>query len=602
MGNGVKGLFTTTTRKTALLAEARLQQDQAGKIAAISKSQAVIEFNLDGSIIVANDNFLSVTGYRLEEIVGQHHSLFVHPSERSSPDYSRFWQQLNAGEFVSGEFKRVSKSGNEIWIQASYNPIFDDNGKPCKVVKFATDITDSKILNADVTGQIDAIHKSQAVIEFNMDGTIRVANDNFLATLGYSLGEIQGKPHRMFVESDYGASREYKDFWDRLRQGEFQSGEYKRIGKGGREVWIQASYNPILDLSGRPFKVVKYATDTTAQKQLQQTIETVLEKTQRAISAMARGDLTHRMDGDFTGEFATLQSAINDCFENLHGTLSEIRSVADNVSSESAEIANGNNNLSQRTVEQASNLEETASSMEEMTTTVQQNAANASNANELALSASQQAKSGGAIVDSAVRAMDGLNESSKKISDIIGVINDIAFQTNLLALNASVEAARAGNQGRGFAVVASEVRDLAGRSATAAKEIKELIEDSAKRVDESSDLVNQSGNSLGEIVNGVDKVTSIVGNIAIASKEQSIGISGVNNAITQVDELTQQNAALVEQAASASKNLNNQAKELDRLVSSFKLHDQGAVGPATGLNTASASNSNVMEIPKRASR
>jgi len=239
--------------------------EDAGKIAAIGRAQAVIEFNLDGTIITANENFLGALGYSLAEIAGKHHSMFVAPSERESRDYREFWAALNRGEFRSGEYKRFGKGGKEVWILASYNPILDDTGKPFKVVKFASDITAEKLKAADFAGQIEAIGKSQAVIEFNMDGVVLNANQNFLATLGYTLSEIQGKHHQMFMPADARDSAEYREFWKGLNRGEFQSGEYQRLGKGGREVWIQASYNPINDLNGKPYKVVKYASDVTAQ-------------------------------------------------------------------------------------------------------------------------------------------------------------------------------------------------------------------------------------------------------------------------------------------------------------------------------------------------
>jgi methyl-accepting chemotaxis protein len=239
--------------------------EDAGKIAAIGRAQAVIEFNLDGTIITANENFLGALGYSLSEIQGRHHSMFVAPSERESTAYREFWAALNRGEFRSGEYKRFGKGGKEIWILASYNPILDDAGKPFKVVKFASDVTAEKLRAADFAGQIEAIGKSQAVIEFNMDGIVLNANQNFLATLGYSLSEIQGKHHQMFMPLEARDSAPYREFWATLNRGEFQSGEYNRVGKGGKEVWIQASYNPIRDLNGKPYKVVKYATDTTAQ-------------------------------------------------------------------------------------------------------------------------------------------------------------------------------------------------------------------------------------------------------------------------------------------------------------------------------------------------
>jgi methyl-accepting chemotaxis protein len=239
--------------------------ESAGKVLAIGRAQAVIEFNLDGTIVTANENFLNAMGYSLGEIAGKHHRMFVEPAERDSAAYREFWARLNQGTFEAGEFKRLAKGGKEVWILASYNPILDEAGKPFKVVKFATEVTQQKFKNADLEGQITAIGKAQAVIEFNMDGTIIRANDNFLTTLGYALGEVQGKHHSMFVDPAERDGSVYRQFWAALNRGEYQTGEFRRIGKGGREVWIQASYNPILDLNGKPYKVVKYASDITRQ-------------------------------------------------------------------------------------------------------------------------------------------------------------------------------------------------------------------------------------------------------------------------------------------------------------------------------------------------
>jgi methyl-accepting chemotaxis protein len=239
--------------------------EDAGKISAIGRAQAVIEFNLDGTIITANENFLATVGYGLDEIQGKHHSMFVAPSERDSAAYREFWAKLGRGEFQSAEYKRFGKGGKEVWILASYNPILDDAGKPFKVVKFASDVTAEKLKAANYAGQIEAIGKSQAVIEFSMDGNVLTANQNFLDALGYSLSEIQGKHHSLFMPHDQRDSDAYRTFWANLNRGEFQSGEYERVGKGGKQIWIQASYNPIRDLNGKPCKVVKYASDTTAQ-------------------------------------------------------------------------------------------------------------------------------------------------------------------------------------------------------------------------------------------------------------------------------------------------------------------------------------------------
>jgi methyl-accepting chemotaxis protein len=247
-------------------ATARLQNlEYAAQANAISRAQAVIEFNMDGTIVTANENFQRALGYTLGEIQGKHHSMFVDQATRDSAAYREFWAKLNRGEYDAGEYKRIGKGGKEVWILASYNPVIDQNDKPFKAVKFATDVTAQKLKNADLAGQIDAIGKSQAVIEFKLDGTIIHANENFLRALGYTLGEITGKHHSMFIDRAERESAAYRDFWAALNRGEFQAGEFKRIGKGGKDVWIQASYNPILDLNGKPFKVVKYASDVTKQ-------------------------------------------------------------------------------------------------------------------------------------------------------------------------------------------------------------------------------------------------------------------------------------------------------------------------------------------------
>ena len=298
--------------------------------------------------------------------------------------------------------------------------------------------------------------------------------------------------------------------------------------------------------------------------------ERVINDTVVVLGAMANGDLTRSIESDYAGTFGQLKANANTTLAKLTEVLSEINESAGTVMSGSKEIALGNTDLSKRTEEQASSLEETASSMEEMTSTVRQNADNAKEADQLALATRQQAEKGGAVVNNAVTAMGEITESSNKISDIIGVIDEIAFQTNLLALNAAVEAARAGEQGRGFAVVASEVRNLAGRSAIAAKEIKDLIKDSVLKVEEGAKLVDESGQTLSEIMDSVKKVSDIIAAIARASEEQSIGIEQVNKAISHMDEMTQQNAALVEEAAAASESMGGQARSLSDLVSFFK--------------------------------
>ena len=548
------------------------QREGNAIMAATHKAQAVIEFALDGTILTANDNFLQTLGYALEDIQGKHHGMFVEPQYRESNEYRRFWEKLRRGEYDAGQYKRLGRGGKEVWIQASYNPVLDPSGNAYKVVKFATDITADKLRAADFDGQLRAVGKAQAVIEFTLDGKILTANDNFLNALGYSLEEIKGKHHGLFVEPSYRDSDDYRLFWDKLGRGEYDAGQYKRIGKGGKEVWIQATYNPILDMNGKPFKVVKYASDVTAQVKTSQALDGAVRETQAMVQAAIDGDLSQRisLDGK-TGQVGELSASANALVDAMVKVVEGIKLVSSEVHSGAVEISEGNMHLSERTEAQASSLEETAAAMEQMTSAVKQSADNAGQANQLASAARQRSEHGGSIVAAAVAAMAEISSASKKIADIIGVIDEIAFQTNLLALNAAVEAARAGEQGRGFAVVASEVRSLAGRSATAAKEIKALIKDSVAKVEEGTKLVDESGKALGEIGSAVAKVTDVVAEIASSSQEQASGIEQVNKAVLQMDESTQQNAALVEEAAAASQSIVEKAKQLSDVVAHYRL-------------------------------
>lgn len=538
--------------------------DYSGQIDAISRSQAVIEFDLDGIIRHANNNFLQAMGYSLGEVKGRHHSIFVEAGERNSPDYQAFWKALNGGKHFTGEYKRLGKNGREVWIQASYNPILDLNGKPVKVVKYATDITEDKLRNADFQGQLNAISRSQAVIEFELSGTIRHANENFLQVMGYTLDEVKGKHHRLFVDEDYAQSAEYQAFWKSLNAGEFFSQEYERIGKGGRRVWIQASYNPIFDASGKPYKVVKYATDVTERKQ-------AVNEISRCLLALAEGDLSKRVTGYYQGEFDLLKQALNSTFDRLQNLVASIQNAANDIQVAAQEIQSGNLDLSRRTESQAASLEETASSMEQMTSQLNTSTGNASSANKTAQKAKESATQGKTVVNATISAMQAIASSSKQIADIIGTIDEIAFQTNLLALNAAVEAARAGEQGRGFAVVAGEVRNLAQRSAAAAKEIGQLIKDSVDKVETGTEMVFKSGETLEEIIGQVVKVTEQVSEIAASATEQLTGVQQVNQAISSIDETTQQNSALMEEATAATTSMVDQVSKMHRELSFFKL-------------------------------
>ena len=433
-----------------------------------------------------------------------------------------------------------------------------------------TELRQKEITNLRYENQMVGIDRSSAVIEFDLDGTIRDANENFCKVMGYTPEEIIGQHHRIFCRDEFRNSSEYQRFWELLRSGDAHTGEFERVGKNGESVWIQAAYSPICDEHGKIQTVMKVASDITASKRHQVTTEKVLKEAASVMGCVAAGDLSPRMTEGYTGIFGEVAAAINSCVDKLTDVVQQIVVSADAVSRGAAEISDGNNNLSARTEQQASNLEETASSMEEMTATVRQNADHAGKASGLATGTQDQAGKGQEVINQAVEAMAKINDSSSRIADIIGVIDEIAFQTNLLALNASVEAARAGDQGRGFAVVASEVRDLAGRSATAAKEIKSLIEESVTNVGEGKELVDASGETLREIVNSIGEVSEIVGQIAGASKEQADGIDQVNSAISKMDEMTQQNAALVEEAASASSLMGSEAGQLKDLVGFFR--------------------------------
>jgi len=564
--------FKVVKYATDITAEKRRNADFAGQISAISKVMGVIEFDLTGKITDVNDNFAAVTGYSKQEIIGQHHQMFVEAAYRNSPEYTKFWNKLGRGEADEGQYKRVGKGSKEIWLQASYNPIFDAEGKPFKVVKYATDITAEKLRNADFAGQISAISKVMGVIEFDLTGKITAVNDNFAAVTGYSKQEIIGQHHQMFVEAAYRNSPEYKQFWDQLGRGEADDGQYKRVGKGGREIWLQASYNPIFNDEGKPFKVVKYATDISAKVAEAQAMSQAVHETAEVVAATKAHDLTQRIaTANKQGEIKLLCEGVNEIVDTMSNILSTIKAAGETINSAASEISLGNNDLSQRTEEQASSLEETASSMEEIATNVKNNAENAKLAHGMTDQANDIATKGGEVFGKVVATMTEITESSSRIEEIISVIDGIAFQTNILALNAAVEAARAGEQGRGFAVVASEVRNLAQRSASAAKEIKVLINDSAEKVANGSQYVEQASGTMEELVSVISKFSQLIGEITVASVEQSSGIEQINLAVSQMDEVTQQNAALVEEAAAAAMSLVTQAEKLQDTVNQYQL-------------------------------
>jgi methyl-accepting chemotaxis protein len=440
----------------------------------------------------------------------------------------------------------------------------------------------------ELEAKVAAMDRSQGVIEFKLDGTILQANANFLSVIGYAADEIVGRPHSMFVDADYARSDEYRRFWDRLRGGEFVAEKFRRIGKGGREIWIQASYNPMIGPDGRPFKVVKFATDVTAIEHERTRAEQ--ERTARAaeqaqvvqslaagLEQMASGNLTSRLSDTFPQDYERLRADFNAAVERLEETMTVVAANTNGISTGADEIAQASDDLSKRTEQQAASLEETAAALDEITATVKKTASGARQASDVVTQAKGEAEHSGKIVAEAVQAMGLIEQSSQQISQIIGVIDEIAFQTNLLALNAGVEAARAGDAGRGFAVVASEVRALAQRSAEAAKEIKALISASSQQVGQGVNLVGETGKALQSIVAKVAEIDALVSEIAASAMEQSTGLAQVNTAVNQMDQVVQQNAAMVEQSTAATHSLKGEAEELARLIARFKVGSAQAV-------------------------
>lgn len=456
--------------------------DLEAKFEAVGRSQAIIEFQPDGTILTANPNFLSALEYDLDEVVGKHHSMFVDPAEVASPEYREFWAALGRGEFQSRQFRRITKNKKEIWIQASYNPVFDKNKRVYKVIKFATDITADKLKAANYEGQIAAIHKAQAVIEFKLDGTIVTANENFLKATGYSLDEICGKHHSMFVDPAEVKSAAYIEFWNSLARGEYQAGQYRRLGKGGKEVWIEASYNPIFDMKGIPYKVVKFATDVTKQKELIKILDKNLGSISQAMQLIAKQ--TSSASSGSTETTANVQ-AVASAGEELHASVLEISQT-----------------MSKSRVE-------------------------ADGAYEKVVAADEETRK----LASAAQAMNG----------IVELIQDIAGQVNLLSLNATIEAARAGEAGKGFAVVATEVKNLAGQASEATGKISSEIsgiQNVVSGVVSALGQIKTSIDSLRAYVTGVagavEEQSAVAKDMSSNMQSAATAVNEVNSSLTQI--------------------------------------------------------------------
>jgi methyl-accepting chemotaxis protein len=510
-----------------------------GMIAAIDRSQAIIELALDGTIITANQNFLSAIGYTLEEIQGQHHRMFVDDVHARSPEYKEFWAKLSRGECLSGEYKRLGKGGREVWIHASYNPILDLEGRPIKIVNFATDVAARKAQENDYCGQMAAISKSQAVIEFTMDGTIIKANENFLKPLGYTLDEVKGRHHSMFVDDVYRQSAEYKEFWAKLGRGEFQAGEYKRVGKGGKEVWIQGAYNPIFDLNGRPFKVVKYANDVTDEFKLRNSLKTLLKQVTESATVLA-------------------------------SAARELTSVSQQMAANAEETAAQANVASAASEQVSRNVATVSTGAEEMGASIREIAKSANEAARVATSAVKVAERTNATVAK-------LGESSTEIGNVIKVITSIAQQTNLLALNATIEAARAGEAGKGFAVVANEVKELAKQTAKATEDISRKIEaiqgdtkGAVEAIAQIGKIISQINDIQNTIASAVEEQTATTGEISRNVAEAAKGSNEIAQNITGVAQAARSTTQGASNTKVSADSLSKLALDLQKLVSQFK--------------------------------
>lgn len=516
-----------------------------GQMKAINNSMAYIEFDKDGIILNANNQFLKALKYDdLKEIQGKHHRIFCDADYVNTEEYRRFWEELGVGKVQTDEFKRIAKDGSVIWIQASYSPIVDDNGEVIGVVKIASDNTQSKVDSINKQRQLDESYRNQAVIEFDEKGICLNANDNFCRAMGYTLNEVKGQHHRLFVDPTYASSAEYELFWKNLRDGEFQTAEFKRFGKGGKEVWLQATYNPMFDVTGKVAKVVKFANDITGRKKAEESLKVTLDK-------------------------------ISEYSAELEKASQEITAISSQMTNNSKETADKSNAVSSAAEQVSSNVSNVATSAEEISSSV----------NEISMNAQNAAKVGNQAVEVAQQAntkIKNLDNSSDEIGQVIKSITSIAQKTNLLALNAAIEAARAGEAGKGFAVVANEVKELARQTAAATEDISgkiEAIQDDTGEVVESIEkirnIINQINDNQNTIASAVEEQTATVNEVARNATEASTGSSQIAENIANVSKGAEEASVGAQQTNEAAEKLAQLAANLNQIVESAFVKDNG---------------------------